>query len=143
MAKLIEALRARNNPKRSKVLTLDKYLPARYTLQIEGHGILFQAKEGNNLSYFLLALTVIGQFSDVTGYCSIIEEVEYPKDPQDYFLNELSRFIVLVWKDRKGRPSCHKTQCLKYRIQLYANPQDVRYYCSVHRVFKEWSLCSR
>jgi hypothetical protein len=141
-AKLMEALKAGNNPKRAKVLNLDEDLPALYLANFSGKVFHSESKRVRTWSRLLVALAVIGRSSDVTEYCPIIEEVEYPTDPQDYFPDGLPRFIVLVWKDWKGRPSWHKTQCPEYRIRLYANPQDLRY-CPVHWVFKEWSLRSK
>jgi hypothetical protein len=123
-AKLMEALKAGNNPKRAKALNLDEDLPALYLANFSGKVFHSESKRVRTWSRLLVALAVIGRSSAVTEYCPIIKEVEYPTDPQDYFPDGLPRFIVLVWKDWKGRPSWHKTQCPEYRIWLYANPQQ-------------------
>jgi hypothetical protein len=102
-AKLMEALKAGNNPKRAKVLNLDEDLPALYLANFSGKVFHSELMRVRTWSRLRVALAVIGRSLDVTKYCPIIEEVEYPIDSQDYFPDGLPCFIVLVWKDWKGR----------------------------------------
>jgi hypothetical protein len=59
-AKLMEALRAGNNPKRAKVLNLDEDLPALYLANFSGKVFHSESKRVRTWSRLLVALAVIG-----------------------------------------------------------------------------------
>jgi hypothetical protein len=92
----------------------------------------------------LIQLATISRGSDLSWeklgeYCPLIEDCEFPYDIANYREDGLPLYIILGWKDWKGRPKKHKKR--RYRIRLCSNPQDLRY-CPVFWLFRLWKLQS-
>jgi hypothetical protein len=135
-------LKATLNPKRAKTFELDKDLDKLFQACFHGDVFKTHYKKVKTWSRFLIAIALIARASDVTTHCPLIEDLEFPDDPQDLTPIGQPKFLVVKFRDWKGRPIWSKNQKPKYRLRLYHNPLDLRF-CPLHWLFKHWALRSQ
>jgi hypothetical protein len=85
-SKLLMQLKATLNPKYAKTFELDRYLEKLFQACFHGDVFKMHCKKVKTWGWFLIASALIVRASDVTTHCPLIEDLDFPDDPQDLTL---------------------------------------------------------